>query len=86
MLNNSNLTRSDFENAFRKIFGSFSNFIDRDLLDDKRLPEFEKYFASGELRACGWNIEKVKILFELLKLRDSSDAEKILSYIVNPRF
>ncbi|MDR1203489.1 MAG: hypothetical protein LBL58_17920 [Tannerellaceae bacterium] len=70
-------------NNFGSICKSLLDFFDEHLWEDERLLEFEKYFYGGELKGGGWNIEKVKILFELLKLRDPGDAEKILSYMEN---
>jgi hypothetical protein len=77
MSNKSRLKLSDFGN----VHDSFLRFVDLHLLDDDRLPEFEKYFVFNEIKDYAWSVEKAKILFELLKLRDRDDAEKILSYM-----
>jgi len=84
------LKRSDFY----ELFESYMTFVDKDLLDDHdQLHEHlsalrDKFPNQGniEKKSYGWNIEKVKILFELLKLGNRDEAEKVLSYMEHIRY
>lgn len=68
---------------FNFISATFRNFL-CELKDDERLGELEKYIPSNN--NFKWNIEKVKILLELLKLRNRDDADKILSYMEHAQY
>ena len=65
---------------FSFISKSFREFL-CDLEGDERLAELGNYVSSNN--NVKWNIEKVKILLETLKLRNRDDEEKILSYMKN---
>ena len=79
---------------FGEIAENFIEFVRENLIKDtatkyqyspldERYRELEKhYFGRGKLL---WNYDKVKILFELLKLDNEDDLEKVLSYLENTR-
>ena len=68
---------------FNFISESFGGFLYY-LRDNERLAELEKYIPSNN--EAKWNIEKVKILLETLKLRNHDDADKILSYMKHTEY
>lgn len=78
---------SEFTNLkiddFNFISRSFRDFL-CELRDDGRLAELGSCVLSNtDLK---WNIEKVKILLELLKLGNCDDADKILSYMEHTQY
>ena len=89
----SNDTRLRYDD-FSHICELFMGVVNEQLLDDHnrldaKYVELERYYptaADKRRGAYGWNIEKIKILFELLKLRNADDAEKILNFMENIRY
>lgn len=84
------LTRKDFY----ELLESYMAFVDKNLLDNhdqlhEHLSALRDSFPNQdniEKRSYGWNIEKVKILFELLKLGNRDEAEKVLFYMEHIRY
>lgn len=68
---------------FKFISETFGEFL-WELRDNERLGELEKYISSNT--GFNWNIEKVKILLELLKLRNRDGLYKILSYMEHAHY
>lgn len=68
---------------FAFISKSFRDFL-CELRDDERLAELENYVSSNT--DVEWNLEKVKILFETLKLRNREDEDEILSYMKHTKY
>lgn len=79
MTNYSNIRTNDFN-----LFASgFIDYIEK-LWDDGCLSELAEYIPDkSEDR---WNMEKVKIVLDVLKLKNRDEAETILSYIEHPKF
>lgn len=70
-------------NDFNLFASSFMDYIEK-LWDDGRLSELAEYIPDkSEDR---WNMEKVKIVLDVLKLKTRDEAETILSYIEHPKF
>lgn len=64
---------------FGIVASSFMDFMN-ELSEDGRLSELEKYiWDSADINR--WNLEKAKIVFEVLKLRNRDEAKNILSYM-----
>jgi hypothetical protein len=63
---------------FAFIRAGFRDFL-YELRDDDRLAELENYVSSNI--DVNWNIEKVKILLETLKLKNRENEHEILSYL-----
>lgn len=78
MTNYPNIRTNDF-NLFAN---SFMDFIDK-LWNDGHLSELGEYIPNkGDAR---WNMEKVKIVLDVLKLKNCDEEETILSYIEHPK-
>ena len=64
-----------------QIIKSFMNFYDRHK-DDERISELDIYIDDAIRERSEWNIDKVKMILEILKLKSSDDTiEKIVSYL-----
>lgn len=72
------------ENAIHAVSDMFTQFI-RELAEDDRLSELEGYIPKGKV-CQNWNINKAKIVLELLKSRNSDELEKILDYLDHPGY
>jgi len=87
---NSNILREHMRDSLSR----YTDFIDENLSgDNKLLPEkfseLAYYYprsSDKDEASYGWNIEKIKIFFELLKLADDADAKIILSYMEQLRY
>ena len=67
--------------AINVVCRNFEKFID-ELIEDGRLSEIRRYIPDYKYHNnYTWNIEKAKIVFELLRLSNHDEAEKILSYL-----
>lgn len=79
MTNYPNIRTNDF-NLFAS---SFMDYIEK-LRDDECLSELAEYVPDkGDTE---WNMEKVKIILDVLKLKKRNEAENIFSYIEHPKF
>lgn len=60
------------------------NFFDRQNRDNKHLYELEQCFESAKKNGCNCDIDKVKILLSVLRLKNSADVKEVLSYLEQP--
>ena len=61
-----------------------NNLFDHQRKDNKHLYELEQCLESAKRDGCTCDIDKVKILLSVLRLKDSADTKEILSYLEQP--